>query len=234
MFIRGRHWSPSWARRIQSINSIPSLKPILILSYHLRLEIQSSFFPPGFLTKIQRMHPNLRHVLKFRNRPHFTVGKSYILAHIFYQLCSCVFSIFTVPPPPIYGSPLHPQIRGLYGKWVLLKPQGKALPWIAERGYGFRVRDGCEYVASAVSDRRQGVIFHVGSCMQFWILLTIFVVPDNWIWYCTSDDVGLRFCCRVHLEIYVWHKICFFTSVTLLFWYRAVTYSSRRWRTSLG
>jgi hypothetical protein len=52
MFTRKRHWSPFWARLIQSISPHPTfLKYILILSSHLRLSLPSGLVPFGFPTK---------------------------------------------------------------------------------------------------------------------------------------------------------------------------------------
>jgi hypothetical protein len=49
MFTRALHWSLSWPRSIQSISSHPiSLRPILILSTHLRLVLPSGLFPSVF------------------------------------------------------------------------------------------------------------------------------------------------------------------------------------------
>jgi len=48
-----RHWSPTWARWIQSTHSHPvSLRYILILPFHLHLGLPSGLFPSGFPTKI--------------------------------------------------------------------------------------------------------------------------------------------------------------------------------------
>ena len=52
-FTGARHLSLSWASSIQSVPLHPtSWRPILILSYHLRLGLPSSLFPSGFPTKI--------------------------------------------------------------------------------------------------------------------------------------------------------------------------------------
>jgi hypothetical protein len=52
-FTRALHWSLSWARSIQSIQSQPiSLRFILILSTHLRLGLHCGLFPSGFATNI--------------------------------------------------------------------------------------------------------------------------------------------------------------------------------------
>jgi hypothetical protein len=52
LLTRARHWSLSWARRIQSIWSHrTSLKPILFLSAYLRLGSFSGLFASGFPIK---------------------------------------------------------------------------------------------------------------------------------------------------------------------------------------
>jgi hypothetical protein len=49
VFTSVRHWSVSWARRIQSTPSHPiSVRPILILFSYPRLVLPSVLFPPGF------------------------------------------------------------------------------------------------------------------------------------------------------------------------------------------
>jgi hypothetical protein len=49
VFTRALHWSLSWARWIQSKPSHPiSVRSILILSTHLRLDLISGLFPSGF------------------------------------------------------------------------------------------------------------------------------------------------------------------------------------------
>jgi hypothetical protein len=53
VFTRALHWSLSWARLIQSIQSHPSsLRSILILSTHLRLGFPSDLSHSGFPTNI--------------------------------------------------------------------------------------------------------------------------------------------------------------------------------------
>jgi hypothetical protein len=53
VFTRALHWSLPWARSIQSIPPYPiSLRSILILSSHLRLNLPRGLFPPDFPTKI--------------------------------------------------------------------------------------------------------------------------------------------------------------------------------------
>jgi hypothetical protein len=53
VFTRALHLSLSWARSIQSILSHPiSLRSILTLSTHLRLDLHSGLFPSGFPTNI--------------------------------------------------------------------------------------------------------------------------------------------------------------------------------------
>jgi hypothetical protein len=53
VFTRARHWSPFWARWIQSTSSKPlSLRPILILSFDLRADLPRCLFPSELLTKI--------------------------------------------------------------------------------------------------------------------------------------------------------------------------------------
>jgi hypothetical protein len=53
VFTTAHHWFLSWARWIHSTPSHPiSLRPILILSYHLRWGLPSGLFLSGFLTRI--------------------------------------------------------------------------------------------------------------------------------------------------------------------------------------
>jgi hypothetical protein len=53
VFTRARHWSLFWTRWIQSTPSHPiTLRYILILSFHLRLDLPCGHFPSGFPTKI--------------------------------------------------------------------------------------------------------------------------------------------------------------------------------------
>jgi hypothetical protein len=53
VFTRALHWSLSWARSIQSMPYHPiSLRSILILSTHLRLDLPSDLYPSGFPTNI--------------------------------------------------------------------------------------------------------------------------------------------------------------------------------------
>jgi hypothetical protein len=53
VFMRALHWSPSWARSIQSIPPHPiSLRSSLILSTNLRLGLPGGRFPSGFPTNI--------------------------------------------------------------------------------------------------------------------------------------------------------------------------------------
>jgi hypothetical protein len=57
MFTRALHWSLPWGRSIQSIPPYPiSLRPILILSTHLRLGLPSGLL---WLSPISYMHPSL-------------------------------------------------------------------------------------------------------------------------------------------------------------------------------
>jgi hypothetical protein len=52
MFTKARHWTLSWASRIQFAPSIPlSLRSILMLSSHLRLGLLSGLFPSGLPTE---------------------------------------------------------------------------------------------------------------------------------------------------------------------------------------
>jgi hypothetical protein len=52
VFARAHHWTLSWARWLQSISSYPIfIRPVLI-SYHLRLCLSSSFFPSDFPAEI--------------------------------------------------------------------------------------------------------------------------------------------------------------------------------------
>jgi hypothetical protein len=51
VFARALHWSPSWARSIQSIPP-PFSKIYFVLSTHLRLGLPSGLFPFGFPTDI--------------------------------------------------------------------------------------------------------------------------------------------------------------------------------------
>jgi hypothetical protein len=61
VFTRALHWSLSWARSIQSTPSHPiSIRPILILSTHLRLGLPSGHLPSGFPTNI--LHAFLIHI----------------------------------------------------------------------------------------------------------------------------------------------------------------------------
>jgi hypothetical protein len=53
VFTRALHWSPSWARSIQSVSPHPTpLRFILILYSNLRLGLSSSLFHSGFPAKI--------------------------------------------------------------------------------------------------------------------------------------------------------------------------------------
>jgi hypothetical protein len=53
VFTTAHHLSLSWARWIQSTPShLITLTSIIMLSYHLRLDLPNCLFPSGFLTKI--------------------------------------------------------------------------------------------------------------------------------------------------------------------------------------
>jgi hypothetical protein len=51
MLTKAIYWSLSWARWIQRTASHLMFKTILILSYHLRLDLQSGIFPLGLPSK---------------------------------------------------------------------------------------------------------------------------------------------------------------------------------------
>jgi len=52
IFTGSRHWTPSWARRIQSTLSHPVSPRSTLISSRLRLGLQSGLVPSGFPTKI--------------------------------------------------------------------------------------------------------------------------------------------------------------------------------------
>jgi hypothetical protein len=111
LFTRALHWSLSWVRAIQYIPSHPiSLRPILILSTHLRLYFPSGLFPSGFSTNILYAFlfsafcylPCPSHTL-WLDRSNYIRGRVQVM-----KLLICSFL-----PPPVTSS--------LFGPLILLR-----------------------------------------------------------------------------------------------------------------